>query len=154
MKKLIIKIILMLLVIIPISCVKEDIDSSTNSNITNTKTVLFSYSENTPLSSSTVIKILPTAFFTSKYNTLIAQDASGKTIFEINLTAASVASYSINASNVITYTAINPYFVATSGTVNIITKANGKVSGNFEGFATGSGSLIKVYGEFNDVPMQ
>lgn len=56
--------------------------------------------ENAALSSSTAIKTLLTAYFTNKCNTLIAQDASGKTIFEINLTAGTVACYVVNASNV------------------------------------------------------
>ena len=149
MKNILKKITLVLIAIIAFSCTKDN--SETNSETTNTQTGVFRYATDMPLNQSTNIKILPKAEFTAKFNTLIASDASGATIFEINLTAATVGAYPINASNVLTYTATNPFYVAASGTVNITASGNGKISGNF---SVTDGKISRIYGDFTDAVLK
>ena len=109
----------------------------------------FSWRENDP--NSTTIQIAYTPTFSTQYKTLIAKTQAGATLFEVNLTSGNVGSYTVNNStNVVTYTGVNPYFIATSGTVNITASANGKMSGNFEAFRTGTG-VTRIYATFVDV---
>ncbi len=139
------------LAITSISCSKNDVEIIPVKP-TATSTNLFRYSENAPFNISSDIKTLPTANFSSQFKTLIATNIAGATIFEVNLTAATVGAYTVNSSNVITYTATNPFFVPTSGTINITANANNKISGNFEGFGSGqAGTVTRIYGEFTNV---
>lgn len=91
--------------------------------------------------------------FSTQYKTLIAKNQAGATLFEVNLANSIVGSYSINnTSNVVTYTGVSPFFVATSGTVIISASANGKMSGSFEAFRSGSvGTITRMYATFVDV---
>lgn len=93
-------------------------------------------------------------YFTVAFNTIIAKDANKVTLFELNLTGATLATYPIdNATVLFTYTGINPMFVTTGGQVVITSNANGKLSGTFEAIKTGT-SLTRIYGRFTQIPIQ
>nr|WP_294796518.1 hypothetical protein [uncultured Mucilaginibacter sp.] len=113
---------------------------------TPTTTSGFTWKEN----SSTTVQTATTATFSTAYKTLIASTAAG-TVFEINLSGTAPATYTLNSSNVITYTKVTPYFVATSGSVIITANAGGKISGTFQGAGTAVGGISLVSGSFTDV---
>lgn len=131
------------------SCSSDDVPAPI---VAPTTTALFRYSENAPLNLSTNILTAPTATFSTQFNTLMVKNAANVLLFEINLTAAIPATYAVNANNVISYTAVNPFFVPTSGNVIITANANGKISGTFEGLGlTNPSGVSRIYGEFNSV---
>lgn len=106
----------------------------------------FTWSKN----GSGTIETAAAASFSTQYKTLIAKDASGATIFEINLDGTTAATYTVGVNNAITFTGVNPYFVATGGSVIMTSNANGKMSGTFQ--ATGSTSGITVIdGTFTNI---
>lgn len=81
---------------------------------------------------------------------------SGNTIYEINLTALAVGTYTIanGTNNVITYIPnANGFFNATSGSVIITANANNKISGTFTGTGSGNG-ITSVKGQFTNIPIQ
>jgi hypothetical protein len=124
---------------------------STNDDIIDpiSTTAGFTWRENDP--NSTTIQTAYNPTFSTQFKTLIAKTQSGTTLFEVNLSGAGVGAYSVNnSSNVVTYTGVNPFFIATSGTVNITASANGKISGNFEAFRSGTG-ITRIYATFVDV---
>lgn len=131
-----------------ISCSSDNDATNTNNN---NPTSGFVWRENfidAPLNNAN------SAYFTVAFNTLIAKDANNITLFELNLTGATPATYPINNTPVFfTYTGINPIFVATGGQVVITSNANGKLSGTFEAFKTGTG-LTRIYGSFTEIPIQ
>lgn len=91
-----------------------------------------------------------TATFSTQYKTLMAKDNTGATLFEINLSGTTPATYTVGANNAITYVAANPYYTATSGSIIIASNAGGKMSGSFR--STGSsGSLTAVEGTFTNI---
>lgn len=93
-----------------------------------------------------------TAYFTAQYNTLIATNASG-TIVEINLTAGTAGTYTINSSNALTYLPSGNTLVATSGSVIISANTSNKMSGSFSVAFTG-GSVSTLKGTFTDIEVK
>ena len=90
------------------------------------------------------------ASFSTTYKTLIAKDASNATLFEINLSGTTPATYSVDASNAITYTGVSPYFTATGGSVIITTNANGKMTGSLRAVGN-SGGITMINGTFKNI---
>ena len=74
--------------------------------------------------------------------------------YEINLTGGIPATYTVGASNVLTYTANAPYFVATSGNIIITANTGTKVTGSFQGTGTLTSGTSSVAGSFADIPVQ
>ena len=107
----------------------------------------FTWRENDPAGT---VNTAPTASFSDQYKTLIAKDAQGATLFEINLSAATTGTYTIGSGNAVTYVGLNPVFAAESGEVKVTAKANGKMSGTFEAFRSGNG-ITRIYGVFTDI---
>lgn len=107
----------------------------------------FTWKENDPNGSD---HVAATAMFTTQYHTLIAKDAQDATVFEINLSSGAPGTYMIGSANAVTFTAVNPYFTAESGEVIITANANGKMSGTFKAFRSGTGTT-RLYGTFNDI---
>ena len=106
----------------------------------------FTWTEN----GSSTVKTAASATFSTQFKTLIAKDAGGLTVFEINLDGASAATYTVGSTNAITYTEVNPYFVANSGNVVISSNANDKVTGTFQGTGNSAG-ITAVNGTFTDI---
>ena len=119
---------------------------SKKSDPTPTTTSGFTWREN----SSTTVQTATTATFSTAYKTLIASTATG-TVFEINLSGTTPATYPLNSTNVITYVKVTPYFVANSGNVIITANAGGKISGTFQGAGTTVSGISLVSGAFTDV---
>lgn len=94
--------------------------------------------------------VADSAFYYQQYNTIHAYKNGNANHFEINLTALSVASYSINTSNALTYVMGTTYLAATSGQINITASASNKISGNFSTPLSG-GSVTSVTGQFVDI---
>ncbi|MBL7788869.1 MAG: hypothetical protein JNL75_03440 [Chitinophagales bacterium] len=140
--------IVSLLFVLAMSCSKTN--TSTTSPTPTATTKKFTWKEN----SDTTVHIADTAYLTSQYNTIIAQQKSGttyKTIFEINLSASTAGTYALNSANVITYIVNNSYFIPTSGSVVITSNAGGKASGTFQGTGTTAGGVSSVTGSFTDI---
>lgn len=152
MKKLSSLVLLALLAITSISCNNDDAPAPIPVIPPAPSTALFRYSENAPLSISTNIIAAATASFSTQFNTLTVFNAAGTLLFEINLTAATLGTYTVNSSNVISYTAVNPYFIPSSGDIIITANASGKISGTFSGLgSTNPSGVSRIYGEFNNV---
>ena len=132
-----------------ISCSKSDPDPApiTQNPVAGTG---FSWRENDP--NSTTIQAAASASFSAQYKTLIAKNAAGNTIFEINLSGTTPATYNFNsaAANVFTFTTPNPAFIATSGEFVITSNVSDKLSGNFKAFIAGTG-ITRIYGTVNNV---
>ena len=107
----------------------------------------FTWRENDP---NGAVQTAPTATFSTQYKTMIVKDSNDATLFEINLNGTAAGTYTVGPDNAVTYTGINPFFVADTGEVIISSNANGKVSGTFEAFRGGSG-LTRIYATFTDV---
>lgn len=110
----------------------------------------FKYSENGATTKITA----PTAFVNGSFNTIIAQNSGGQTIFEINLTGLTSGSYTIdNSNNFVTY--VKPgegSFVGTAGTVVITSNANSKLTGTFNVTAgSGLAGVSSVSGSFTGI---
>lgn len=126
------------------SCSKDDNDSSsTPTPATNG----FKWTEN----GGTTVKTAASATFSTQYKTLIAKDASNATVFEINLDGTTPATYTVGATNAITYAGVNPFFVVSTGNVIITTNASDKVSGTFQGTGTAAGGITSVTGTFTNI---
>lgn len=140
---------LLLLTVSLISCSNDDNDNNLVIPTTPAASAGFTWRENDPNGAD---HTAPTAYFTSQYNTMIAKDAQGNTVFEINLTGGAAATYTLGSGtgNAVTFTAVNPYFAAESGEVIITSNAGGKMSGTFKAFRAGSGTT-RLYGVFNDI---
>lgn len=152
MKKLSSFLLIAILAITSISCNNDDSPTPIPVIPPTPSTALFRYSENAPLDISTNISTAQTASFSTQFNTLTVFNSAGTLLFEINLTAATPGTYAVNSSNVISYTAVNPYFIPTSGDVIITANANNKISGTFRGLGSSNPSGVsRIYGEFNNV---
>ena len=93
-----------------------------------------------------------TPTFSTQFKTLIAKTQAGTTLFEINLSGTTPATYSLTtAANVLSFTGVNPTFVSENGSVVITANANNKISGTFEAFRAGSSGVTRLYGTFTDV---
>ena len=90
------------------------------------------------------------ASFSTNFKTLIAKDASNATLFEINLSGTTPATYAVDASNAITYTGVSPYYTATGGSVIITTNAAGKMTGTFRSVGN-SGGITAINGTFKNI---
>lgn len=110
----------------------------------------FSWRENDP--ASTTIQTAASASFSTQYKTLIAKNAAGNTIFEINLTGTAPATYNFGTGtgNALRFIVPNPAFDATSGKFIITANASGKLSGTFEAFRSGTG-ITRLYGIVTDI---
>ncbi|MDI1257262.1 MAG: hypothetical protein PSV16_14305 [Flavobacterium sp.] len=125
-----------------ISCSGSDDDGGGNNNPVNG----FMWTEN----GSATVNTAATASFSTQYKTLMAKDASGNTLFEINLNGTTAATYAIGANNAFTYAAVNPFYIATGGNIVISANASNKMSGTFT--TTGSGSNITaINGTFTNI---
>ena len=117
--------------------VKEDAPGTTNG---------FTWKEN----GGSTLQTATNATFSTQYKTLIASTAAG-TVFEINLSGTTPATYTLNSSNVITYAKVTPFFVPTTGNVIITTNASGKISGTFQGSGTTVSGISSVSGTFTNI---
>lgn len=93
------------------------------------------------------------AFATGSANTIVAQSADGKTGFEINLTGLSKSTYTIGSSNHVTYykSGASGYWVASGGSVVIMSNASGKLTGTFDVQGTGITGITRVSGTFTNL---
>lgn len=97
------------------------------------------------------------AFYRTAFKTIFAyKKISGVMVlqYEINLTGGTPATYTVGASNVLTYTANAPYFVASAGSIIITANTGTKVSGTFQGTGTLTSGTSSVAGTFTDIPIQ
>ena len=97
--------------------------------------------------------VADSAFYYQQYNTIHAYKNGNANHFEINLTALTVATYSISQSsgNALTYVMGPTYLTATTGSLNITANASNKLSGNFNTTLSG-GTITSVSGIFKDIP--
>lgn len=109
----------------------------------------FSWRENDP---EGAVNTAPTATFSTQYKTLIVKDAAGATLFEVNLSGTAAATYAIGTDNAVSYLGTNPMFVADSGEVIVTANADGKISGTFKAFRSGTG-VTRIYATFTDIPV-
>jgi hypothetical protein len=126
------------------SCSKDDDDSSATPTPTGDG---FSWTEN----GGTTVNTAASATFSTQFKTLIAKDASNATVFEINLDGITPATYTVGATNAITYAGVSPFFIADAGNVIITTNASDKVSGTFQGTGTAAGGITSVTGTFTNI---
>lgn len=145
MKTKILAIALVLFAITISSCSKDDDSSSSSTPIPLSDG--FKWKEN----GGTTEKTAASATFSTQYKTLIALDSAGATVFEINLNGTVPATYTIDATNVITYAGVNPFFIVDTGNVIILTNANNKVSGTFQGTGISTSSITSVSGTFTNI---
>ncbi len=141
------KFLVLALVLITVtfsSCSKDDDDSSATPTPT---TNGFQWTEN----GGTTVKTAAAATFSTQFKTLIASDAGGSTVFEINLTDSTLATYTIGGANAVTYVGVSPLFVADAGNVTITTNASGKISGTFQATGAASGGITSVMGTFTNI---
>ncbi len=141
-----------LVAITSISCSKDDESAATPATQNPVTSTGFSWRENDP--ASTTIQTAATASFSTQYKTLIAKNAAGNTIFEINLTGTAPATYLFGSGtgNALAFTIPNPMFDATSGECIVTANAAGKISGTFKAFIAGTG-ITRLYGTFSDIPV-
>jgi hypothetical protein len=108
----------------------------------------FTWTEN----GGTTLKTATTATYTTQYKTIYAKDIANNTIFEINLTAGTPATYTLNGSaNALAYIVNSAMFQANSGSVVITTNASGKMSGTFQASGTAAGGITSVSGTFTTI---
>lgn len=112
----------------------------------------FTWRENDP--NSTIVQTAASASFSNQYKTLIAKNATGNTIFEINLSGTTPATYIFgnNSGNAFIFTTPNPAFDATSGEFIITANTNDKMSGTFKAFIAGTG-ITRIYGTVYNIPV-
>lgn len=149
MKKLISRItIFAFLTITTMACSSSEDAPATN--VTPVTSGTFTWRENDP--SSTTIQTAATSSFSTQFKTLTAKNVSGTTIFEINLTSTTIGTYNFGSGtgNVFAFTITNPSFEATSGNFKITANGNGKLSGTFEAFRSGTG-ITRLYGVVTDI---
>ncbi|MFV0605037.1 MAG: hypothetical protein ACK5NK_04265 [Niabella sp.] len=77
----------------------------------------------------------------------------GTTLFEINLTGVTPATYDLATSGNSFYFKDMATGSPVTGKVVITANSGGKASGTFEAFTGGSG-ITKVYGTFTDIPVK
>jgi hypothetical protein len=116
---------------------KEDAPGTTNG---------FTWKEN----GGSTVQTAATATFSTQYKTLIASTTTG-TAVEINLSGTTPATYTLNASNVITYAKVTPFFIPTTGNVIITANAGGKISGTFQGSGTTVSGISSISGTFTNI---
>jgi hypothetical protein len=141
--KVITKLFVFLLAAFVVSCSGDD---SSESNNNNGNPQGFVWKENGGSTALTATN----ATFSEQYKTFIVKGSDNSLQFEINLTATGEGVYDVTTGNVFTYTKVNPYFVAASGTVEITQKTNGKVSGTFDVSGDSSG-ITSLKGTFTDI---
>ena len=139
-----------LMAITSISCSKDEPTAATPVAQNPVAGAGFSWRENDQ--NATAIQTAASASFSNQFKTLIARDAAGNTIFEINLSGSTPATYLFSATygNALTFTTPNPVFDATSGEFIITANANGKLSGTFKAFRAGTG-ITRLYGTVTDI---
>jgi hypothetical protein len=140
--------IIALIAVSTVSC-----SSSSNQTPTTNNPVAgngFSWRENDP--ASTTIQTAASTSFSTQFKTLIAKNAAGNTIFEINLTGTAPATYLFGSGtgNALAFTIPNPMFNATSGECVVTANTNNKISGTFKAFISGTG-ITRLYGTFTDI---
>ena len=149
MKKLILFLTLFVTFFV-ISCNSDDDNNNSGNQGPNPSTAAFTWRENDP--NSTTVQSAFTPTFSTQFKTLIAKTQAGTTLFEINLSGTTPATYSLTtAANVLSFTGVNPTFVSENGSVVITANANNKISGTFEAFRAGSSGVTRLYGTFTDV---
>lgn len=136
--------IALVLFTVALSSCSKDSDSSSS---TNPVTDGFKWTEN----GGTTVSTAANAIFSTGFKTLIATDASGATVFEINLDGTTPATYTIGGANAITYTSVNPFFIVNSGSVVVTANASGKISGTFQGTGTAASGITSVAGTFTNI---
>jgi len=166
MKKTILTLsgIIILGTLIITSCKKKSSDPSTSSTTTTTTTGGTTTGGTTTGGSAVAgftyvvtggaTTVADSAFYYQQYNTIHAYKNGNANHFEINLSALTVATYSIGSGtgNAVTYVMGSTYLAATSGSLNITASANNKLSGNFVTPVSGGGSITEVSGRFTDIP--
>lgn len=138
---------LLVLSVLLISCDRNE-DSGTDS--TPQATAGFTWREN---STSAPMKTAGSSEVRTQYKSIFAftgTTATSGTLFEINLTAVSPATYTIGSSNAFYFSGNTA--TPASGEVVITSNANGKASGTFKA-TWSSGTITSVYGTFEDIPV-
>jgi hypothetical protein len=108
----------------------------------------FSWKEN----GGTITKTSASASYTTQYKTIYAKSATSATIFEINLTAGTPATYTIDGSkNALAYIINSAMFQGSAGSVVITANTGGKMSGTFQATGTAAGGITSVSGTFTDI---
>lgn len=129
------------------SCSRDDNNNGNNNNPPATSG--FKWRENDPNGTD---KIAASSELRATYKSIFAFDASGTTLFEINLTGAAPGTYDLSASGNSFYFKDMATGSAIWGEVVITTNAGGKASGTFKALTGGSG-ITRVYGTFTDIPV-
>ncbi|MBS1549418.1 MAG: hypothetical protein JSS94_06050 [Bacteroidetes bacterium] len=114
----------------------------------------FVWHENTPTATA---KNAGSAELRTLYKSIFAFQGStttSGTLFEINLTGTSPATYDLATSGNAFYFSGFPSSGTITGKVIITKNESGKASGTFEASSSGSGAITKVYGSFTDIPVQ
>jgi hypothetical protein len=125
------------------SCSKDDDSSTSIPAVTDG----FKWTEN----GGTTVLTAANATFNTGFKSLIATDASGATVFEINLDGTAPATYTIGGANAITHAGVSPFFIVDSGNVIVTANASGKISGTFQGTGMASGGITSVAGTFTNI---
>jgi glutamate 5-kinase len=126
------------------SCSKDDANATTPIAPANG----FTWTEN----GGTTVKTASIASFTTQYKTIFAKNDPVQTLFEINLSAATPATYTIDGSTVaLAYVVNSQVFMASSGSVIITANANGKMTGTFQATGTTTGGVSSVKGSFTNI---
>jgi hypothetical protein len=95
------------------------------------------------------------AYYYSQFTTVYAFKNGLNNSLEINLSALSAGSYSMSSAtgNNLTFVTNATTYTASSGSFNITSTANNKLSGNFSVTLNG-GALTSLSGEFNAIPQR
>lgn len=146
MKTKILSIALVLFTLAFSSCSNDD-DNATSTPTPTPTPNGFQWTEN----GGTTIKTAASATFTTGFKTLIASDASGNTVFEINLDGTVPATYTVGSGNAITYAGVTPFFTVDSGNIVVTANASNKISGTFQGTGVASSGITSVTGTFTNI---
>lgn len=150
MKNNLLKVLFVLFSVLTISCSKNDDDPIIP--IAPVQVDGFYYAEN---GSSTTTKAA-SAQVNGAFDTIIAKDASNVTLCEINLTALTAGTYTIdNTNNAFAFVRNGVgTFIGSAGTVTITSNSGGKLSGSFNCTAgSGVAGLTSVSGTFTNLPI-
>lgn len=151
MKNNLLKVLFVLFSVLTISCSKNDDEPITPiAPIAPVQADGFYYAEN---GSSTITKAA-SAQVNGAFDTIIAKDASNVTLCEINLTALTVGTYTIdNTNNAFAFVRNGVgTFIGSAGTITITSNSGGKLSGSFNCTAgSGVAGLNSVSGTFTNI---
>jgi hypothetical protein len=93
------------------------------------------------------------AYYYSQFTTIYAFKNGLSHSLEVNLSALSAGSYSLSSAtgNMLTFITNATTYTSSSGSFNITSTVNNKLTGNFTAAFSG-GTLTSISGEFNAIP--